>query len=71
MQLYKKHQCTLNEKCLNNNVLYKASITPIEEKSETKFYYGVNETTSKLRYVNHKIFDKIKHRTDTELSNEY
>ena len=27
----RKHQCPLNEKCLTNNVLYKASITPKEE----------------------------------------
>ena len=37
MQLHKrKHQCPLNKKCLTNNVLYKASITPNEENSKTK-----------------------------------
>ena len=50
----RKHQCPLNEKCLTNNVLYKASITPNEENSKTKMYYGVSETTFKLRYANHK-----------------
>ena len=32
-----------------SNVLYKASITPNEENSKTKFYYGVSETAFKLR----------------------
>ena len=50
----RKHQCPLNEKCLTNNVLYKASITPNEENSKTKIYYGVSETAFKLRYANHK-----------------
>ena len=50
----RKHQCPLNEKCLTNNVLYKASITPNEENSKTKIYYGASETTFKLRYANHK-----------------
>ena len=67
----RKHQCPFNEKCLTNNVLYKASITP-NENSETKIYYGVIETAFKLRYGNHKkTFNNIKYQTDTELSNEY
>ena len=67
----RKHQCPLNEKCLTNNVLYKASITPNEENSKTEICYGVSETAFKLRYVNHKkTFNKIKYQTDTELSKE-
>ena len=52
----RKHQSPLNEKCLTNNFLYKnkASITPKEENSKTKIYYGVSETAFKLRYGNHK-----------------
>ena len=68
----RKHQCPLNENYLTNNVLYKASITPNEENSKTKIYYGVSETAFKLRYANHKkTFNNIKYQTDTELSNEY
>ena len=68
----RKHQCPLNEKCIINNVLYKASITPNEENPKTKIYYGVCETAFKRRYANHKkAFNKIKCQTDTELSNEY
>ena len=51
---YKKHQCPLNEKYQSNDVLYKASITPNEENSKTKIYYGVSEAAFKLRYANHK-----------------
>ena len=68
----RKHQCLLNKKCLNNNVLYKAGITQNEENSKTKIYYAVSETASKLIYANHKkTFNNIKYQTDTELSNEY
>ena len=49
-----KHQCSLKEKCLTNNVLYKASITSNEENCKTKIYCGVSETAFKLRYANHK-----------------
>ena len=58
----RKHQCPLNEKCLTNNVLYKASITPNEENSKTKICYGVSETALKLRYANQKkTFNNIKY----------
>ena len=50
----RKDQCPVDEKCLTNNVLHKASITPNEENSKTKIYYGVSETAFKLRYGNHK-----------------
>ena len=32
----RKHQCPLNEKCLTNNIFYKASITINKEHSKTK-----------------------------------
>ena len=70
MQLYKKTPMPTNDKCLTNNVLYKASITPNEENP--KIYYGVCKTAFKRRYANHKkTFNNIKYQTDTELSNEY
>ena len=68
----RKHQWPLNEKCPTNNVLYQASITTNEENPKTKIYYGVCETTFKLRYANHKkTFNNIKYQTEAELSNEY
>ena len=47
-------QCPVQQKCLSNNILYQANITPIGEISETKVYYGICETAFKLRYANHK-----------------
>ena len=68
----RKHQCPFNEKCLTNNVLYKASITTNKENPKTKIYYCVTKTAFKLRYANHKkTLNNIKYQTDTELSNEY
>ena len=67
----RKHQCPLNEKCLTNNVLHKASIAPNEENSKKKFII-ISETVFKLRYANDKkTYNNIKYQTDTELSNEY
>ena len=63
----RKHQLT--KKCLTNNFLYKASITPWnEENSKTNIYYGASETAFKLRYANSK---KTCKTSNTELSNEY
>ena len=56
----RKHQCPLNEKCLTNNVPYKASITPNKENSKTKIHYSVSETAFKLRCVKHKNIQKQK-----------
>ena len=65
----KKHQCPLNEKCLTNNVLYKASITPNDEHLKRKIYYGLSDTAFKLRYANNKkTFNNMKYQTDPELS---
>ena len=68
-------QCPLQQKCLSNNILYQAKITPIGKNSETKVYYGICETTFKLGCANHKLdIDKRNHRnrkSDTELSNKF
>ena len=65
-------QCPLQQRCLSNSILYQASITPIGENSETKVYYGICETTFKLRYANHKkSFNHRNRKSDTELSNEF
>ena len=60
----------LNNKCLSNNVLFKANITSTTENCKNKIYYS-SETKFKLRYTNHqKSFKNRKYKTDTELSNE-
>ena len=59
-------QCPLQQKCLSNNILYQANITPIGENSKTKVYYGICETTFKLRYTNHKTsFNHRNRKSDT------
>ena len=65
-------QCPLQQRCLSNNILYQANITALGENSETKVYYGICETTFKLRYVNHKtLFNHRNRKSVTELSNEF
>ena len=58
-------QCPLQQRCLSNNILYQASITPIGENSETKVYYGICKTTFKLRYTNHK--KSFNHRNASQI----
>ena len=66
-----KSKCPLNNKCLSNNVLYKANITSTSENYRNKIYYGISETKFKARYANHrKSFKNRKYKIDTELSNE-
>ena len=63
---------SLQQRCLSNNILYQANITPFGQNSETKVYYGICETTFKLRYANHKkSFNHRNRKSDTELSNEF
>ena len=65
-------QCPLLQKCLGNNILYQANITPIRENSVIKDYYGICETSLKLRCSNHKkLFNHINHKSDTEPSKEF
>ena len=59
------------QKYLSNNILYQANITPLDEDAEAKVYYGIYETTFKLRYANHKkSFNQRNRKSDTELSNK-
>ena len=66
-----KPKCPLNNKCLSNDVLYKANITSESENYRNKVYCGISETKFKSRYANHrKSFKNRNYKTDTELSNE-
>ena len=66
-----KSKCPLNNKCLSNNVLYKANITSTSENYRNKIYYSISETKFNWRYANHrKSFKNRNYKTDTELSNE-
>ena len=65
-------QYPLQKRCLSNNILYQANITPFGKNSETKVYYGICETTFKLKYANHKkSFNHRNPKSDTELSNKF
>ena len=66
-----KSKCPLNNKCLSNNVLYKATITSVSDNYRNKTYYGISETKFKSQYANHrKSFKNRNYKKDTELSNE-
>ena len=66
-----KEKCPLLEKCLTNNIMYKATLTSNQDNYQPKIYYGITETRFKQRYANHiKSFRHEKHQSDTELSNE-
>ena len=67
----KKPQCPLQEKCLTNNVLYRANISPENQINNNKVYFGVTKTAFKKRYANHvKSFRHEQYQNDTELSVE-
>ena len=66
-----KEKCPHQEKCLTNNIMYKATLTSNQDNYQHKIYYGITETKFKQRYANHiKSFKHEKHQSDTELSNK-
>ena len=72
LQLRQYTICPLQQNCLSNNIQYRANITPIDENSQTKVYYGICETKFKLRHANHK--KQFNHRNcklHSELSNKF
>ena len=66
-----KSKYPLSNKCLRNNVLYKANITLESENYRNKIYYDISKGMLKSRYTNHqKSFENSNYKTDTELSSE-
>ena len=62
-----KAACSVANKCLKNNVVYKATVN-YEDK--TQHYIGMTENSFKTRYTLHKSsFKHSKNRSQTELSN--
>ena len=47
-------QCSLGQKCPCSNILYQATIIPLDKNSETKVCYDIHEKTFKLPDANHK-----------------
>ena len=63
-----KTSCPLNNKCQISRIVYRADVSNNVD-AETKFYYGLTDTTFKERYNNHKkSFRHERYRYDSELS---
>ena len=45
--------CPRQQKCLTNNIMYKATIASNQDNCHHKIYYGITETIFKQRYANH------------------
>ncbi|XP_047143824.1 leucine-rich repeat and coiled-coil domain-containing protein PF3D7_0703800 [Hydra vulgaris] len=66
-----KNICPLNNQCLFSNIVYQATVSSGDPQCKDKVYFGISETTFKLRYANHlKSFNAPKYKNDTELSKE-
>ena len=72
MQLPCKRRLTMNELCLTSSTLHPATIKCRDNKYKQKRYKGICETTSKIRYANHKkSLNLIKSKNGTTLTIEY
>ena len=66
-----KAKCPLSQNCLVNNIIYKVVLTSTNPHYKENIYFGTAKTTFKLQYSNHqRSFKFLKHKIDTELSNE-
>ena len=63
-----KEACPLQNKCMNKDIVYKATINT-SNANDTKHYIGMTSSTFKERYRNHiKSFTHKKYSNETELS---
>ena len=63
-----RDSCPMENQCLTPQIVYRADVSNNKD-NETKFYYGLTETSFKKRYGNHKrSFIHQQHKNDTELS---
>ena len=68
MQLYKKCNWPLEEKCLTPTAIYQPDLTN-DANDEYKFFYGLTESSLKQRFTNHtKSFNCRQYQNETELS---
>ena len=64
-----KSLCPIDGKCLNQNLIYQATIVTAQPEPETHTYIGLTATTFKERLSNHKTsFNKEKYKNATTLS---
>ena len=62
----------LDNKCLTDNIIYKAKIQSSLTNYSPKTYIGASETKFKQRYANHKkSFNHERYKNETELSVEF
>ena len=62
-------KCMLQNECLTKNIVYKATISTVENPKEEKIYFGITKSEFKIRLANHKTSFKYEHRkNDTALS---
>ena len=62
-------ECPLDGNCLLRNIVYKATVTPIDNPTDEETYIGMTGDTFKNRYGNHKkSFSHRKYETETSLS---
>ena len=66
-----KEKCSLQEKWITTNIMYKATLTSNPDTCQHKIYYDITDTKFKQRCANHlKSFRHEKRQSDTELSNK-
>ena len=66
------NQCPMENKCVIENVVYKATIFSKLNPSDYKIYFGTAMGLWKERYYNHKTSFKLEaHKNDTALSQYY
>ena len=63
-----RNSCPMENHCLTPQIAYRADVSSNKD-NETKFSYGLKETSFKERYGNHKrSFRHEQYKLDTELS---
>ena len=68
MQLQKKDECSMQNRCLAESIVYQATVTTNDGEAK-QTYVSLTETTFKTRYNNHKAsFTNPTKRNATELS---
>ena len=58
----KKSECSLNNKCLSESLVYEAAVSQTPSQVN-KYYYGTCEKTFKERYKNHTATFRNKNKT--------
>ena len=66
------NECPLQNKCQKENVVYKATISSLENPNITKHYIGLSKTKFKFRFANHTAsFNNEDKKGSTTLSKYY